>query len=46
MVIVVRRAGMPHARERLARGAVERIKKRARIARIKMPARSLHAIDL
>ena len=37
---------MPHKRKRVARGADQRIKKRALIFRIKMLARPLFAIDL
>ena len=46
VVIMDRRARMPHARERLARRPVEGIKKRARIFRIEMPAQPLAPIDL
>ena len=46
MMIVIRRSGMPHARQSDARGPIQRKEARPRIIRREMPARRLAARDL
>src|SRR5262249_14148792 len=46
VMIVVRGAGMPHARQAGARRANQGVEKRPRIVRAEMPAQTLGAVDL